>query len=101
MNTLDPSFIPFLRTVESRQPGDEPVAITLHGEQGRLSTFRTHASPGGQARLSRIVKFLLWARGGWRIELRGAAWAAEALAAEYGPGGPRAFDAELMEKVYG
>ena len=101
MNFLDPHFQPFLRTVEFQPADAEPIFLTLHGENGRTSTFSTSASPSDPRRLSRIVKFLLWARGAWKLEIRGPAWVAASLTAEYSPQGARACDADMMQKVYG
>ena len=48
----------------------------------------------------RIVKLLLWSAGGFRLYVAGDEAVYAHLAAAYRPGGARAFDAELMEKIY-
>jgi len=49
----------------------------------------------------RVVKFLLWAGGGWKLLLAGPDWLCRQIGAEYAAGGRRAFDADLMRRVYG
>ena len=51
-----------------------PVVIGLEREGGLLSRFETVVNPaaGETPRyVERIVKFLLWARGGWKIHFGG------------------------------
>jgi predicted NBD/HSP70 family sugar kinase len=50
--------------------------------------------------LERVVKFMLWAWGGWHIYLAGPRELCEPIAELYRAGGARSFDAELMSKVY-
>ncbi len=50
--------------------------------------------------VERIIKFALWAYGGWKIHLAGPADLCSRLAACYQPKGARAFDAGLMQRVY-
>lgn len=50
--------------------------------------------------LERIVKSLLWIRGGYRIKVAGCRALYEILKAAYVPGGARAFDADFMAGVY-
>jgi predicted NBD/HSP70 family sugar kinase len=48
----------------------------------------------------RILKFLLWARGGFRAHIHGPKEVVEALKKSYAKGGERAFDADFFAKVY-
>ena len=50
--------------------------------------------------VERIVKFLLWARGGWRIYVGGPAAIGEFIRQTYSLTGARKFDVELMMRVY-
>ena len=49
----------------------------------------------------RIVKFLLWAAGGWRLMLCGPRKLCLAIKAQYTKAGARAFDVDFMAGVYG
>ena len=50
--------------------------------------------------VERVVKFLLWSRGGWRVHFQGPAAVGRRLKAAYAESGPRAFDARTMGGVY-
>ena len=50
--------------------------------------------------VERLVKFLLWQRGAWRIVVGGPPEIGEHLRAVYAPGGARAFDRDFMAGVY-
>lgn len=107
---LDPGFRPavlFDREYAGRveaSGGGVPLVIGLERENGLVSRHETRVLPGGSPetlrRAERLMKFLLWARGGWRIHVGGPAEIGAHLAAAYGSGGLRAFDADLMSKVY-
>jgi predicted NBD/HSP70 family sugar kinase len=52
--------------------------------------------------VERVVKFLLWQKGGSRVLIAGAPELVPALAAIYGPGGAREFDGHFIgEKIFG
>lgn len=86
-----------------------PLIIGVERSDGALSRFETVAFPDGHPRAGanlayaeRIVKFLLWARGGWRVIIGGPRAIGEHIARVYAPDGPRAFDYHFMgEQVYG
>ncbi len=99
---LDPAFRP-LRRVSGA--GDD-FKIALERESGAVSVFSARLVQGDaemrQRHAERLAKFFLWSRGGWRLHV----WAedegvAPALDSAYRPGGARAFDADLMSRVYG
>jgi len=107
---LDPGFLPAIvfnrRYVEAagKSGGAVPVIIGLEREHGRLSRFETVVRPGADADtllyIGRLVKFLLWARGGWRIWFSGPKAIGDHLAQSYTKTGARSFDADLMSRVY-
>lgn len=112
---LDPDFIPaalwnraFRKRVADSGAG-RPFGVALEQPGGSVSVFRTEILPGdspGRGELNlryaeRLVKFLLWQRGGWRVHLAGDPGIAKALAAIYSPDGARRFDYKFMgEKAY-
>lgn len=111
---LDPDFVPAVlwnRAYRARvkQAGGVPFALCLERGDGTRSTFRTHILPHegdylalNRRYLERLLKFLLWQKGGWRIHLGGCPEAAAMLASIYSSAGERAFDHEFMgRKVYG
>ena len=106
---LDAEFAPavqfnrdYLKT--SAADPTAPIALALERENGLVSRFATICRPVADAEtlryVERIVKFLLWARGGWRLTVGGPRAIGEHIQAAYRPGGARAFDADLMSRVY-
>jgi predicted NBD/HSP70 family sugar kinase len=51
--------------------------------------------------VERIVKFLLWARGGWRMYVGGPKSIGEFIRKTYSPRGTRKFDCDMMTRSYG
>ena len=105
---LDPDFQPAVlwnRAYLDAVGDGVPLILALEGEQGRVSLYETVVRPvidaGTLRYVERLVKFLLWSRGGWRLMVAGPEEIARFLATTYAPGGERAFDAEMMEKSYG
>jgi len=83
------------------------LSFALEGAAGSVTRFETLALPPGHpqagenlAYAERVLKFLLWSRGGWKVSVAGPKEVAKHLETVYGPGGARVFDAEFMAKVY-
>src|SRR5580693_3061524 len=108
---LDPDFQPAslwnraYRTIVSEN-GGVPLALTLERADGAVSVFRTAILPRTdeftRRYVERLLKFLLWQKGGWRVIVAGPEDLAAYLRDVYAPHGARAFDHEFMgERVYG
>jgi predicted NBD/HSP70 family sugar kinase len=86
----------------------EPLIIGLERENQAFSRYETMVFPESHPRaaanvpyVERIVKFLLWQRGGFRIYIGGSASVAAALQKMYSPGGERKFDYHFFsDQVY-
>ncbi len=93
---LDPEFRPPLSVHRDHQ-GDEPLVIALERNDEMVSRYETRiratADPETRCHVERLVKFLLWARGGWRLYLGGPRTVIDEVQV-------RAFDAQLMERIY-
>ena len=111
---LDPDFVPaslWNRAYHDAvaNAGGEPLALALERGAGSVSLYRTVMLPhqGGNIAMNeryaeRLLKFLLWQKGGWRVTVAGNEQLAAYLRATYSPGGARAFDYEFMgDRVYG
>jgi predicted NBD/HSP70 family sugar kinase len=89
--------------------GGRPLALALERSDGSVSVFRTATLPHHGAAIAinhryveRLVKFLLWQKGGYRLTVAGEPALADYLRGVYAPGGARAFDHQFMgERVYG
>ncbi|MCX7974900.1 MAG: ROK family protein [Candidatus Aminicenantes bacterium] len=111
---LDPSFLPAclwnrsFRQQVAKSASRVSVKIALEREAGSLSTWESNlldssAEEAKEANLfyvERIVKNLLWMRGGWRLFLKGPSEIIEPIALIYSQDGARAFDVDLMTRAY-
>jgi predicted NBD/HSP70 family sugar kinase len=112
---LDPDFLPAplwnraYRDLVARDPAARPIALALIRADGAASVHHdrvlpaAHPAAGHTLRyVERLLKFLLWQKGGCGVLVAGAPELASALAKIYSPTGARAFDHAFMgEKVYG
>ena len=110
---LDPGFLPAAlwnreyRKLAASLPS-HPLAVTVERANGAVSRFDTvvlEETPENAELnyryVERLVKFMLWAYGGWRVTVAGAPLAAEKLRRTYSPEGERAFDFALMgQRIY-
>ena len=109
---LDPGFLPaslFHREYRARARalGAGPLRIALERADGSLSTYETIVLPLEKGMreatllyVERIVKFLLWQRGGWKVTVGGPKGLGAHIAQVYSPAGARHFDFEFMGGVY-
>jgi len=109
---LDAAFIPasvFNRGFRKRvsQAGGVPLRLALERAEGVISTYSTEVplpnsadSPACLHYVERIVKFLLWQHGGWKLTVGGPKEVGEHIRSTYSPSAPRAFDYEFMSRVY-
>lgn len=104
---LDEGFIPmglfnkaFLKTA------NKPIKIAVERNAGYVSVFETKIHGTEEMKeadryyIERMVKFSLWAIGGFRVYICGDKDIYEFIKKEYSKDGKRAFDNEFMSKVY-
>lgn len=110
---LDADFMPavlanrsFLQAVEDSGKG-VPLNIAIERSDGLISNYATRVFSDDANRaddnffyVERLVKTLLWARGGWRVVIGGPKSVGEAIQKAYTPGGLREFDAHFMARVF-
>jgi predicted NBD/HSP70 family sugar kinase len=111
---LDPGFRPavtanhaFRADVQASGQG-VPLVIALERDDGSISRYETIAFAANHPRAEenlfyaeRLVKFLLWQHGGFRVHIAGPAGLADGIRKAYSTTGARAFDAKFMgEEVY-
>ncbi len=111
---LDADFVPaalfnrvFTEQVQASGKGEDLV-FGLERADGSLSRVETQVFGSGHPWAvynseysERMLKFLLWQRGGWKVYVGGAADIAGHLQKVYAPGGERSFDHHFMgEEVY-
>ncbi len=87
--------------------GGSVLAIAWERENGYVARYdlpipaRAEDSPEVALLAERVVKFMLWAHGGWRLMLAGPRKLCLAIKQQYAKTGARAFDAAFMAGVYG
>jgi len=111
---LDPDFLPASLWVRAYRAaiqavgGGSKLAIALERSDGSVSVHRTAVLPHEGANVAinnrhveRLLKFLLWQKGGYRITIAGDPQLAAYLRSVYAPEGARAFDHRFLgEQVY-
>jgi predicted NBD/HSP70 family sugar kinase len=108
---LDPDFRPavlahhaFRKEVADSGVG-VPLVLGLERAEGEVSRFETQVFPEGHPQAGanfmyaeRLVKFLLWQRGGWKVYVGGPRSVGEHVCQTYAPDGARKFDYHFMGK---
>ena len=109
---LDLNFMPMAivyRDFEAavKAEGGEKLTIGLERNDGLVSTFTVEVFKDGTGHdeenhefVERIVKTLLWTRGGYRIIIAGSEVIANRIKEDYSENGIRAFDRDFMSGVY-
>lgn len=107
---LDSDFRPISLGIRSylqvAKKKSTPLIIGLERNSGLISVYQTEISADPQHEadtqlyVDRLVKFLLWQRGGWKIMVSGPEFVSNYLTAAYSTKGSRSFDAKLMGDVY-
>lgn len=110
---LDAGFRPMVlgmahyRKAVQAAPSHETVVIGLERNAGLINRMELQVLPSGSRYdddtfryVERVIKFMLWAYGGWRIFISGPAALCKRVSEAYCARGARAFDADLMARVY-
>jgi predicted NBD/HSP70 family sugar kinase len=106
---LDPAFRPAslatraFREAARASKAAMPIELALEQADGSVFRFKTEALPDGHpqadgnfVQLERMVKFLLWSRGGFRIYFNGPKVLGEALQKHYRETATGKFDSEIV-----
>src|SRR5215831_16103180 len=107
---LDPAFRPaiifnrcYTESVRASGKG-VPLVLGLEREKGLLSQLKTwvrnEADDETLRYIERLVKFLLWARGGWKLHFGGPKRVGEFIRRTYSSRGARNFDCKMMSLAY-
>jgi Transcriptional regulator/sugar kinase len=113
VKSIDTSFRPsalanreFLKSVEQSGKGTG-LAVALERNGGYIATYKTNVFTEGIGRdednflyVERLVKSLIWIKGGWKLTIGGPASIGEYIRKAYSTGGLREFDAKFMERIY-
>lgn len=104
---LDEGFVPLGLFFQNYQSGaSKPLCIAVERSAGQIGTYETkiYGTPAMAEAdayyIDRLVKFLLWSWGGFKVSICGDDAVAQTIANAYSASGTRAFDKEFMERVY-
>ena len=107
---LDPNFQPAILfnrdyvAAARKSRRAVPFVIGLERDNKFVSRYETIVLPEAEALtiryVERLVKYMLWARGGWRLYLGGPKAIGEAIRKAYSPRGERKFDYDMMTSAY-
>lgn len=104
---LDPEFFPVLRFNQAfLRTAQKPVSVAVERDRGQVAVCNTriHGTPewfeADCYYMDRLVKSLLWMKGGWKVYVAGDGAIGKYLQQTYSLTGARAFDADFMAGVY-
>lgn len=104
---LDRGFIPLNKWNEAFLRGaDEDFGVALERASGEISVYNTkiHSSKdtfeANVYYIDRLIKSLLWIKGGFKIYLCGNSQVCQKITEAYSPAGSRDFDRDFMSRVY-
>ncbi len=104
---LDPEFIPLMRFNRAfLETAKKPVGIAVERADGQMASCRTfiHGTPemaeADHYYINRLVKTILWMKGGFKVYVSGDEGTAEYLRSIYCAGGGQEFDWDYMASVF-
>ncbi|MCI9155625.1 MAG: ROK family protein [Lawsonibacter sp.] len=104
---LDPEFIPLMRFNHAFLSGaKKPVGIAVERADGQMAACHTfiHGTPEMEAAdhyyIERLVKTILWMKGGFKVYVSGDEGTWEYLKSVYCAGGQQEFDWDYMASVF-
>ena len=104
---LDPGYIPFGVWMKSYLNGAEkPLAIAVERTNGHITVRHTkihgtlEMAAADYRYVERIVKFLLWSVGGFKVYICGCSELAQKLQTAYKIGGEREFDFTFVDQLF-
>ena len=113
ISELDPGFMPPVLAIKNyqqavmRSSNPVPVTILIERTQGTTSVFNTFVFSDEENEyeancfyIERLIKALLWIKGGWKIVFSGPDSIGSYLKSVYSRNGLREFDREFMSRIY-
>ncbi|MCD8144441.1 MAG: ROK family protein [Oscillospiraceae bacterium] len=104
---LDPEFIPILKFNRAFLAGaKKPISIAVERANGEMASCQTYIYGTPDKReadhyyVNRLVKTILWVKGGYKIYVSGDEDTYEYLKSAYAIDGVQAFDNDFMSGVY-
>ena len=109
---LEPQFMPMVKVINDykeavKNAPSQPVCVCVERNGGLMAVYKldvykenTGHDEENYEIVERIIKTLLWAKGGYKVYVAGSKYIYERIAADYSIGGAREFDFNFMARVY-
>ncbi len=109
---LDPDYLPIVLAFRAfehavkEEASPIKVGIALERSQGQIATYETQIFSSEKYQhenilyIERLVKTLLWLKGGFRVFIGGPEYLGQAIQDIYSKDGQRSFDQAFMSRVY-
>ncbi len=109
---LEPEFMPMVKVINDFKEAvakaeSQNVAICVERNGGLMAVYNidvykenTGHDEENYGIVERIIKTLLWAKGGFKVYVAGSRYIYERIADDYKKGGVREFDSNFMSRVY-
>lgn len=109
---LEPEFMPLVKVVKNfseavKNAPSQEIVICIERNNSLVSTYKmdvykdnTGHDEENYGIVERIIKTLLWMKGGYKIYIAGSKYIYEQTANDYKIGGKREFDFNFMSRVY-
>ena len=109
---LEPEFLPMVKVINDYKAAvanaeSQKVIVCVERNNGLMARYEMDAYKDGTGHddenygiVERIIKTLLWAKGGYKVYVAGSKAIYDKIAADYCIGGAREFDFNFMARVY-
>lgn len=109
---LEPQFMPMIKVINDfndavKNAPSQEVCVCIERNGGLTAVYRTDVykentghDEENYAIIERIIKTLLWAKGGYKVYVAGSKYIYERIKDDYRIGGAREFDFNFMARVY-
>ena len=109
---LEPEFLPMAKVIREfkenvKKAENQPALIAVERNGGLIATYNmdiykdnTGHDDENYSVVERIIKTLLWAKGGYKVYIAGSKVLYDKIADDYRIGGAREFDFNFMARVY-
>ena len=105
--SLDPEFMPILRYNRAfLETAEKPVSIAIERADGQMATYHTKIHGTDEMfeadcyYIERLVKTILWMKGGFRVYMAGDERVCDYLRQTYNAGGRQEFDWDYMAGIF-
>lgn len=109
---LEPEFLPMIKVINEYKESvseseSQELVISVERNGGLVAVYKlgifkenTGHDEENYEIAERIIKTLLWTKGGYKIYLAGSKYIYDRISADYSKGGKREFDLNFMSRVY-